>query len=137
MTKRQNANVVVEQQERGTNMEERKFNVWENTYKTLVREFIASGEKDTFSFKAKHYFDKTFTSKDGQEIHIDGVKKVLTFLFKNDGLKVKDVKLILSDDKTHEVYQITIKDFNIKTEVNGKYGKYKLFAKHYGQMKLA
>lgn len=134
MTTTKKTNVATEQKERGTNME---FNIWNNTYRRLVKAFIENGEKDTFSFKANHYFDSNFTSKDGKEVHIDGVKKVLTFLNDKTGLKVVKVEHIPSDDGTREIYQITIKDFNIKAEVDGKYGKYKLFAKQYGQLKLA
>ena len=124
-------------QQQGETKMEQKFNVWDNTYKKLVREFINSGEKTEFSFKANHYFDSDFTTKDGKDVHIDGVQKVLAFLKKNNALKVVKFELVPSEDGTKEIYNITIKDFNIKTEVNGKFGKYKLFAKQYGKLKLA
>ena len=135
-TTKQNV-ATVEQKKEGTTMENKTFNVWEHTYKTIVKAFIENGEQDTFSFRANHYFDSNFTSKDGKEIHIDGVKKVLTFLNNKTGLKVVKVEHVPSEDGTKEVYKITIKDFNIKAEVDGKYGKYKLFAKQYGRLKLA
>ena len=125
---------VAQQKKEGTTME---FNIWNNTYRKLVKAFIENGEKTEFSFKANHYFDSSFTSKDGKDVHIDGVKKVLTFLNDKTGLKVVKVEHIPSEDGTREIYQITVKDFNIKAEIDGKYGKYKLFAKQYGQLKLA
>lgn len=134
MTNKKNDVAVAQQGE--TKMEQ-KFNVWNITYKKLVQAFIESGEKTEFSFKSNHYFDSDFVNKENENIHIDGVQKVLAFLKKNNALKVVKVEHIPSEDGTREIYQITIKDFNIKAEIEGKYGKYKLFAKQYGQLKLA
>ena len=56
------------------------FNIFDFTYKQLVRSFLESGKKTEFSFIARHLYDNRFTDDNGEEVKIEGVSKVIKFL---------------------------------------------------------
>lgn len=113
-----------------SNQKEKKFNIWENTYRQLVRGFINSGEKTEFSFKAKHLYDNNFTNDKGEDVKIEGVSKVIKFLYSKGALKLVSITPTV-DDTGKQIYEIHIKDFNINTRVPGKFGDYNIFRKPY------
>ncbi len=106
------------------------FNIFDFTYKQLVRSFLESGKKTEFSFIARHLYDNRFTDDNGEEVKIEGVSKVIKFLYKKGALKLVNIEPATTDEGK-QVYKINIKDFDINTETEGKFGNYKIFKKPY------
>lgn len=113
----------------------KQFNVFNYTYKNIVKAFIANGEKSEFTFNVKQLDDKEFETKEGELVKLDGSRKVIAYLNKLGALKV--VKYTESyDEEGKHCYEVEIKDFNIRCKKQGKYGEYNLFANYYGTLKL-
>ena len=113
-----------------------KFNVWNYTIKNIVDSYIKSGEKKEFSFNVKRIYDSEFVNKDGETVNLEGSRKVLTWLYNMGALKVVSYSETFNEEGSRQ-YEVHIKDFNINVEKEGKYGKYKLFANYYGNLKLS
>lgn len=123
-------------QEKEQSKQEKRFNVWNYTIKNIVDSYIKSGEKKEFSFNVKRIYDSEFVNDKGETVKLEGSRKVFTWLNKLGALKVVSYSETYTEDGKHQ-YEVHIKDFNINTEKEGKYGKYKLFANYYGALKLA
>ena len=120
-----------------TQDQNKEFNVWEYTYKQLVKGFLENGEKPSFDCTVCRMDDYSFEDKKTKEkINLQGSRKVFGYLHNKTGLDVLEVKEI-NQDNGKRVYVVKIDNFNIKAEVEGKFGKRKIFAKHYGNLKLA
>lgn len=105
-----------------------KFNIWDNTYLKLVLAHYKSGEQKEFIIQAKYYHDFDFVNKDKENVHVEGISKVLNHLYKKGALKVAQVNIVRTEDGTNEVYQIYIKDFDIKAKAKNKEGEeYEIF----------
>lgn len=118
----------------------KQYNVFDNTYRTLVKAYIESGNKNEFTIFVRFYFDSEFDTVDKEtkapkHVKIDGAGKVLNFLYKHNGLKVAGYKRDIVEGI--EGYRINIKDFDIKTRVPGKFGEYSVFAKALGRLMTA
>ena len=120
----------IEELQKPKSKEDKGFNIFNFTYKQLVRSFLNSGKKTEFSFTARHLHDSTFTDDKGEEVKIEGVSKVIKFLYKKGALKLVNIEPTV-DENGKQIYIINIKEFDINTEVQGKYGDYKLFKKPY------
>ena len=119
-----------QQVEESKKPKQKGFNIFDFTYKQLVRSFLESGKKTEFSFIARHLYDNRFTDDKGEEVKIEGVSKVIKFLYKKGALKLVNIEPATTDEGK-QVYKINIKDFDINTETKGKFGNYKIFKKPY------
>lgn len=115
---------------------EKKFNIFNYTIKNIVDSYIKNGEKKEFSFNVKRIYDSEFTNDKGELVKLEGSRKVFTWLNKLGALKVVSYTETYTEEGKLQ-YEVHIKDFDINVEKEGKYGKYKLFANYYGNLKLA
>lgn len=112
------------------------FNVWNYTIKNIVDSYIKSGEQKNFKFNVKRIYDSEFVNDKGETVKLEGSQKVIAWLNKLGALKVVQYSETFTEEGKR-LYEVEIKDFNINVEKEGKYGKYKLFANYYGNLKLA
>lgn len=108
---------------------ERKFNIFENTYKQIVRGYLNSNKSNEFTFKVRHYSDAEFEGDNGT-VKIEGAQKVLYYLNKQGALKVLKITQVI-EETGKKMFEVKIKDFNIRTKVPGKFGDYFVFKKPY------
>jgi hypothetical protein len=121
-------NVAQQKGDKTMTKTQNKFNIWNDTYLKLVLAHYKSGEQKEFVIQARYYHDFDFNNKNKEKVHVEGVQKVLNFLFKQGALKVAQVNIVRTEDGTNEVYQIYIKDFDIKAKTKNKEGEeYEIF----------
>ena len=130
--------VELEQQlkEKNQTKPSKGFNVWNYTIKNIVDSYIRNGEQKSFKFNVKRIYDSEFINDKGETVKLEGSQKVIAWLNKLGALKVVQYTETFTEEGKRQ-YEVEIKDFNINVEKEGKYGKYKLFANYYGNLKLA
>lgn len=138
LKKAQLIEMIEQMKKEKTELQERSkgFNVWNYTIKNIVDSYIKNGEKKEFSFNVKRIYDSEFVNKEGETVNLEGSRKVLTWLYNMGALKVVSYSETFTEEGKRQ-YEVHIKDFDINVEKEGKYGKYKLFANYYGNLKLS
>lgn len=127
---------LIELLEKKNEPKQQRFNVWNYTIKNIVDSYIKNGEQKNFKFNVKRIYDSEFINDKGETVKLEGSQKVIAWLNKLGALKVVQYSETFTEEGKR-LYEVEIKDFNINVEKEGKYGKYKLFANYYGNLKLA
>lgn len=127
---------LIELLEKKNEPKQQGFNVWNYTIKNIVDSYIKNGEQKNFKFNVKRIYDSEFINDKGETVKLEGSQKVIAWLNKLGALKVVQYSETFTEEGKR-LYEVEIKDFNINVEKEGKYGKYKLFANYYGNLKLA
>lgn len=127
---------LIELLEKKNEPKQQGFKVWNYTIKNIVDSYIKNGEQKNFKFNVKRIYDSEFINDKGETVKLEGSQKVIAWLNKLGALKVVRYSETFTEEGKR-LYEVEIKDFNINVEKEGKYGKYKIFANYYGNLKLA
>lgn len=134
-SKMKKADLIALLEQKEAEKQEKSFNIWNDTYRRLVKEFIKSGEQTEFSINIRHWWDNDFKNKEtGENVHIDGAGKVLRYLYKLGALKLGE-RTETTDENGKLFIQVKIKNFDIKAKKAGQFGEYEIFKKDYNFIK--